>query len=280
VQKLKKIVLQQSSFVDKLKFWKAEPTALGRVHAMWTLEGLDAIDEEIVLYGLNDADKEIKKASIRLSEKFLAKDNQTILARLMKMKDEKDMGVKVQLALSLKYSNNRAVPGFLKEFLKSNPENKFLAKSVSRSLLKTDESLAELRDNTKSMSVKDRDLVFEGANNFKQLCATCHGSDGKGVPSNLAPPLAGSARVNGERSELINLVLHGLKGPIDNKKYPDVMPAQKGQSDQYIASVLSYIRSSFGNKAELIKSGEVKDVRNKTLDRQGAWTLEELGSLK
>jgi mono/diheme cytochrome c family protein/glucose/arabinose dehydrogenase len=280
VPELKKIVLQQSSFVDKLKFWKAEPTALGRLHAMWTLEGLDAIDEEIVLYGLNDGDKEIKKAAIRLSEKFLAKDNQTILARLMKMKDEKDMGLKVQLALSLKYSNNRAVPNFLKEFLKANVENKFLAKSVSRSLLKTDESLAELRDNTKDMSVKDRDLVFEGANNFKQLCATCHGSDGKGVLSNLAPPLAGSPRVNGERSELINLVLHGLKGPIDNKKYPDVMPAQKGQSDQYIASVLSYIRSSFGNKAELIKSGDVKDVRSKTHDRQGAWTLEELGKSK
>ena len=96
----------------------------------------------------------------------------------------------------------------------------------------------------------------------------------------MAPPLAGSARVNGDRSALINLVLHGLKGPIDNKKYPDVMPAQKAQSDQYIASVLSYIRSSFGNKAELIKSGDVKDVRNKTLDRQEAWTLEELSLLK
>lgn len=34
-------------------------------------------------------------------------------------------------------------------------------------------------------------------------------------------------RVNGDKDVLINIVLNGLKGPVDNTKYPDVMSAQE-----------------------------------------------------
>jgi mono/diheme cytochrome c family protein len=39
------------------------------------------------------------------------------------------------------------------------------------------------------------------------------------------------------------------------------MPSQAQLSDQQIADVLTFIRSSFGNKASAIKPEEVKKVR-------------------
>ena len=67
-------------------------------------------------------------------------------------------------------------------------------------------------------------------------------------------------RVNGDKAVLINIVLHGLKGPVDNTKYPDVMPAQEEHTDAYIASVLSYIRNSFGNKQRVVSVDDVKEI--------------------
>lgn len=54
------------------------------------------------------------------------------------------------------------------------------------------------------------------------------------------------------------------------------MVAQKEHSDEYIASVLSYIRNSFGNKQRIVGVDDFKEMRAKTIARQTAWTLPEL----
>ena len=79
----------------------------------------------------------------------------------------------------------------------------------------------------------------------------------------MAPPLAGSPRVNGDKIMLIQILLFGLQGPIDNKTYPGVMLPQKHQDDEWIASVLSYIRNSadLGNKSSIVTREEVEDIR-------------------
>jgi hypothetical protein len=61
-------------------------------------------------------------------------------------------------------------------------------------------------------------------------------------------------------------MLMGLQGPVDGKEYPNNMPPMAGNSDEYLASVLSYIRNSsdFGNKASVITEAEVKEVRSFT----------------
>ncbi|MBZ5856601.1 DUF7133 domain-containing protein [Flavihumibacter profundi] len=280
VPALKKLALGQRSLGEKLAFWKKGPEPVSRLHALWTLEGLNAIEPSTLLAVLKDDDMEIRKAAIRISESFLQKNNTEVLAALEDLKNDQEPGVRIQLALSLRYSKDPKAIALLKELRASNANNLLLVKAASRSLEEGDESLAELRAVTMRMDGEDRDLVFHGASNFKQLCATCHGMDGKGVPSKLAPPLAGSARVNGDKDILINIVLHGLKGMVDNKKYPDVMPAQQEHTDEYIASVLSYVRNSFGNKARVVSVDDVKEIREKTKDRQAAWTLDELTDWK
>jgi mono/diheme cytochrome c family protein len=92
----------------------------------------------------------------------------------------------------------------------------------------------------------------------------CHQSDGGGV-MNMNPPLIGTTYVLGDKTQLINILLKGLtKGvEIDGDKYTNPMPAVNYLSDQQIADVLTYVRNSFGNKATLISSAEVKAVRAK-----------------
>ena len=51
----------------------------------------------------------------------------------------------------------------------------------------------------------------------------------------LAPSFAGSPRVIGHRDYAIKVLLHGLSGPIDGRRYPQVMVAMGSNKDQWIA---------------------------------------------
>jgi len=101
-----------------------------------------------------------------------------------------------------------------------------------------------------------------GAALYKQYCLTCHQADGSGVPK-LNPPLIKTTWVSGEKPKLIKWVLQGSveKVDIDGESYTNNMPAQNYLTDQQIADVLTYVRSSFGNKASAITPAEVKTVR-------------------
>jgi len=96
------------------------------------------------------------------------------------------------------------------------------------------------------------------------VCAACHGQNGEGGP--VAPPLAGSDWVKGPVSNLIRIQLRGLQGPItvSGKEYnfPAPMAALSYQTDEQIASVLTYVRNSFGNKASAVKPEQVAALRS------------------
>ena len=92
---------------------------------------------------------------------------------------------------------------------------------------------------------------------------SCHQDKGQGI-AGLFPPLAETKWVTGDREQLIDAVLEGLSGEIEvnGKKYNQEMPGFKSLlSDQEIASVLTYIRSSFGNKASEITPVDVAELR-------------------
>ena len=283
VPALKKLALGQRSFGEKLKFWNAAPGAVTRVHALWTLEGLKAIDQATLMAALGDEDPQVRRAAIRISEPFLHNNDSSILAALQPISKDTSAAVRIQLALSLRFSKDASSRFLLKDLLAANANNPMIVRAATKSLHEGDESVKELRTLTAKMDEDDQRLVFLGASNFGQLCATCHGLDGKGLTSRLAPPLSGNALVRGEKELLIKILLNGLKGPVDRVKYPDVMPAQKEHTDEYIASVLSYIRialDNHGGHKGLIQPEDVKDIRAKSGDRKDPWTLEELLALQ
>jgi glucose/arabinose dehydrogenase/cytochrome c553 len=101
---------------------------------------------------------------------------------------------------------------------------------------------------------------------YSTYCIACHQSDGKG-DGNRFPPLAQSEWVNYNTPRLINVVLNGLKGPVQVKglSYNEVMPGHGSfLSDDQIAEVLTYIKSNFNNLPEVVTPEQVSAVRKRT----------------
>lgn len=97
---------------------------------------------------------------------------------------------------------------------------------------------------------------------YNTFCGTCHQRNGKGVRGRM-PPLAGTDWVTGNKERLITVVLNGLQGPleINGESYNSVMPPHRFLKDDEIASILTYIRKSFGNQASTVTEEEVRKVR-------------------
>ncbi len=93
-------------------------------------------------------------------------------------------------------------------------------------------------------------------------CAACHRADGQGN-AGMHPPLNQTPWVVGNKERLIKVALHGLQERIvvHGQVYEEPMPGFAHLSDQELADVLSYVRSSFGNEASLIRVEEVAKVR-------------------
>jgi len=100
--------------------------------------------------------------------------------------------------------------------------------------------------------------VYEG------VCGICHGTDGAGKPGQ-APALAGSEWVIGKgMNRLAHIPLAGINGPIQVKGQDWSMSmAAMGLalSDEDLAAVLTYVRSSWGNTASAVTPEDVKKVR-------------------
>lgn len=114
---------------------------------------------------------------------------------------------------------------------------------------------------------------------YGRTCAACHLGSGKGVPGNNIPSLVGSDFANGDATVPIRIVLHGFRGPIvrNGVSINGQMASWKDLlSDQEIADVLTYVRSTFGNTGTAVTLDEVKTVREATASRTQAFSEAEL----
>ncbi len=115
-----------------------------------------------------------------------------------------------------------------------------------------------------------------GQDVFARYCALCHQADGAGVPGAF-PPLTDSEWVQGDEGRLIRLVLNGMQGPITvhGQEYNNVMTPHAFLTDEQIANVLTYVRSSFGNDAGPVGEEQVARVRESNT-QEGLWMVSEL----
>lgn len=130
----------------------------------------------------------------------------------------------------------------------------------------------------------DKEFVYSperGRQVYNQFCLRCHGAEGQGTLS--APPLAGSELVVAEASVPLRIVYQGMSGKIERagKIYDLVMPGFPMITHEDLAHVLSFIRSSFGNQADVITTEEVIRLKVDNVERQMPWTEGELkGAVK
>lgn len=118
-------------------------------------------------------------------------------------------------------------------------------------------------DDTVARQLRSGTNQSNGAMVFLNNCAACHRSTGLGYTETF-PALALSSTVNTEDpSSLIHIVLTGAEMPW-TKPAPThyAMPAFAHRlSDQDVADVLSFVRSSWGNKAPVVTASMVAKER-------------------
>ncbi len=127
------------------------------------------------------------------------------------------------------------------------------------------------------------ELFVKGEEIYRRegFCVTCHQSDGLGLSASQFPPLSGVKWVTGSEERLIKLTLKGIMGPIDvkGKTYPGQVPMTPfgGMlNDEEVASVLTFVRNAFDNKAPYITPDKVKEVREAIKDKEGFYSAQEL----
>lgn len=111
-------------------------------------------------------------------------------------------------------------------------------------------------------------MFSEGKRIYAARCATCHAADGKGKLPHY-PPLANNQSI--EMTSAVNPIRMVLNGgyPPGTKKNPmpyGMPPFAQSLSDLEVASVVTYIRTAWGNRGAPVTSHEANALRAATLD--------------
>jgi len=251
---------------------------LAQIHALWTLEGLGALDKNLLIDLFNSKNSDVRVTAIRISEELVSAGDNTIANKWLTLASDKDVEVAQQTILSAYYANSSNHTAILSAAKQAHPNKKGII-AIEQSMAKLiahNEKRRKLAEGDKKLAA----AVIAGEKAYKGLCYTCHGDDGKGAHAGndlVAPSFHSNPRVIGNTASLINLVTHGLQGEIDGITYTGgMMPSISSNGSEYVANVLTYIRNEFGNTGSIITSEDVTAVINMNYAPATMWTQTEL----
>jgi mono/diheme cytochrome c family protein len=106
-------------------------------------------------------------------------------------------------------------------------------------------------------------LLSLGKTVYDSRCASCHGADGLGKPPQY-PPLAGNQSIEMESAvNSIRMVLNGgyPPGTAGNPTPYGMPPFAQLLSDNEVAAVVTYIRTSWGNRGTAVSARQANELR-------------------
>ncbi len=271
------VLKQDKSVVPALEAMvKTSNNQLARIHALWTLEGLNALDPALARTEMRDSHPEMRVQAIRASETLYKAGDKSFAADYNRAaQTDKEADVTIQAMLTM---NTLKDPDARNTIHSAEEANKARGvREIGNQILYPIQTFSRA-----GLSPAELQTMQRGAAVYEELCFSCHGDDGKGAPQagagparTKAPPHAGSARVLAHRDYVINVVLSGLNGPVDGKTYTEEMVPMNKNTDQWIADVVSYLRNSFGNSASFVTPAQVAAVRAANPNHK-KWTVREL----
>ena len=285
------VLKQDKSVVPALQdLLKTSTNQYARFHALWTLEGLEALDAATVRTLVADANPRMRIQALRASETLYKAGDRSLEAEYRKALTDSDGEVVLQAMLTM---NVVKMPGAIAAVRPVVQSSSYKGvKDIGGQLVARNGALNATGGRGgpgggggAPMAPEVLASLERGATTYNELCFSCHGEDGRGatlsgaeVGATRAPSLEANARINGHRDHVIKVLLHGLTGPVDNKAYTEVMIPMGSNTDQWIADVASYVRANFGNNSAPVTSADVARVRAATTTRRTSWTLAELGA--
>jgi mono/diheme cytochrome c family protein len=252
---------------------------VARFHALWTLEGLGALDATTVRELMKNEQPRMRVQAIRVSETLYKSGNRSFADDYRAMTKDRDPDVALQAMLTSHLFRLPNIEALIKETQESADAKG--VQEIGRLMLLRIANAAKTA--ALAFSPEELEQLKEGENIYKTVCASCHGEDARGMPVAgaaegvmMGPALAGSPRVQGHRDYVIKTLLHGMTGPLAGQTFTQVMLPMGTQDDRWIASIASYIRQDFGNAASFITPADVARARTATASRKAMWTFEEL----
>lgn len=156
--------------------------------------------------------------------------------------------------------------GALAQIKVNGEENETIFSGKQRDAVYLPEGSAvqSITDGRTEEAIPERSLSERMANGkilYEANCAACHQRAGEGL-GGAFPPLANSDYLMARKDKGAGIVLQGLTGQIvvNGTTYDGVMPKMMLTDDE-IASILTYVRNSWGNKGDLVTAEFVNNVR-------------------
>ncbi|MEK0447901.1 MAG: hypothetical protein RL088_169 [Verrucomicrobiota bacterium] len=238
-----------------------------RIHAMWTLQGLDALPKQTVIAATKHESARVRRAAVQLAESLLVAKDADIAKTLASMLGDADAQVRTQLFLAYRAAGQDA-PAELTA-IRSPIINALISKE------KADGLQGALTESAK-----------QGRQIYETLCTTCHGPDGKGVKAGdkfLAPAFRDSDwfKNDGNTDILARIVLKGQSGPISGVSYGEgfMLALEAAYNDEQLASVLNFIGERWHAWKKPASAADIARVRKEIAERKTPWTHEELLAL-
>ena len=297
-----------------IKNLNSDLTEIQLLHTLWTLEGLSALTESILMDQLLREYNHLVYHAMHLLTKDEIVDKRRMLDIVARYEKEGSTGGDYILANHLGGLNilddNALVEIYKKLLLRNNMDAAMVEAITADNPDKEDVflSLLELEVDS-SMYLWQKYLedikVRKGKNNpvyyynenlkledrrtvgmqlYLTTCAQCHGVDGEGK-ENIAPPLLDSEFVRGRDDRLILITLHGMMGPFEmDGKYYNFSGAMPGVhyndalSDADIKDILHFVKNAFNSSPYSISEDDICRLRNYT-SGEGAFTQSSLDSV-
>lgn len=302
------------SAVPALKQLLKESTnELARIHALWTLEGLKQLKTANVLALLQSSSWNIRRQAFGVSASVMTissyKQYTAAFDQLIAQNDTLAIPYVTFLMSTVGKFDKAKATSTLQKISKKYPDNRIIVDAIVSNLHDREtifqKTIASALPDTSLLIRKRLKSAIDYVNNtknspdpavlakqfpkgvalYQSICQTCHGIDGNGVKS-LAPPLNQSEWVTGDKTKLISIVLFGLTGPVIVNKHLYQSPEINGDMpgigydpdmpNEDISQLLSFIRRSWKNRADVVEKEEVDTVRKQLSKRQKAFTADEL----
>ena len=112
-----RLLVERADAVADLQRYVQRAGGLGKLHALWTLDGIGALDDASRRSGLKDEDPIVREAAVRLSEGI-----PSVMADLARMVSDVSPAVRLQLMLALGDYGSPAAREVMKQLLDADAE--------------------------------------------------------------------------------------------------------------------------------------------------------------
>lgn len=267
---------------------RASEDDLGKTHALYVLEGVNALDSDLLaqttlksgpqfvvhaLKLLSELDEPLTSEKTEaLVESLLARKDPSIDLYLISFLAQQEQAYNSPL-FSLLYDYDTLLyhDGFLSA-TDSTKQNLDLKTAISPLLFERTTQLAQNQKEDSKYWIHRRAVLPSdnrtvGLKLFREICTACHGDLGQGTDG-LAPPLTNSEYIKGPSRRLAALLLHGMKGPLHvngqryefNAQMPGLL-SNPNISDEDLSNLIMYLNNAFGESRWESTQEMIKELR-------------------